>query len=53
VDALMLALAMAQAWSVTAPAIRNPAAGDEKARLARHRAAVIAAVGAVAQSLLS
>jgi AcrR family transcriptional regulator len=51
-DALMLALAVAQAWSVTAPAIRNPAASDEKARLARHRAAVVAAVRAVAWSLL-
>jgi hypothetical protein len=51
-DTLMIVLAAAQAWSVTAPAIRNPAGDDEPARLARHRAAVVAAVAAVSAGLL-
>ena len=34
-----LVLVAAQAWPMTAPAIRNPDGGAEWARLARHRAA--------------
>jgi AcrR family transcriptional regulator len=52
-DAMMIAIAAAQAWSMTAPAIRNPDGGDEAARRARHRAAVVAAVAAFTQALLT
>ncbi|MET9125879.1 MULTISPECIES: TetR family transcriptional regulator [unclassified Streptomyces] len=52
-DLLMLVVAAAQAWATTAPEIRNPNGADEKARLGRHRAAMIHAVGAaVSASLL-
>ncbi|MEV5176931.1 TetR family transcriptional regulator [Streptomyces flaveolus] len=51
-DALMIALATAQSWLFTPPAIRNPTNGDEEARLKRHRAAVIATVDAMAQRLM-
>ncbi|QOV33373.1 TetR family transcriptional regulator [Streptomyces ferrugineus] len=51
-DALMIALAAAQAWLFTPPPIRNPAGADEDARLKRHRAAVIASVEALAGRLL-
>ncbi|MBV2353858.1 TetR family transcriptional regulator [Streptomyces sp. J2-1] len=51
-DALMIALAAAQSWLFTPPAIRNPAGDDEGARLKRHRAAVVAAVEAVTERLL-
>ncbi|MEU1595982.1 TetR family transcriptional regulator [Streptomyces sp. NPDC005708] len=51
-DALMIALAAAQAWLATPPTIRNPGKDDEAARLKRHRAAVIAAVEAMTDRLL-
>ena len=46
------ALAGAQAWSTTASAIRNPDGGDESARRARYRAAMVASTTAVAEALL-
>ncbi|MQY36784.1 HTH-type transcriptional repressor [Streptomyces sp. RB17] len=51
-DALMIALAAAQSWLFTPPAIRNPTGDDEKSRLKRHRAAVIASVEALAGRLM-
>jgi AcrR family transcriptional regulator len=51
-DALMIALAAAQAWHNTPPAVRNPTNDDESTRRARHRAAVVAAVAAAAEALL-
>jgi AcrR family transcriptional regulator len=51
-DVLMIALAGAQAWSTTASAIRNPDGGDESARRARYRAALVASTTAVADALL-
>jgi AcrR family transcriptional regulator len=51
-DALMIALAAAQAWSLTAPAVRNAGNADGPARRARHRAAVVTAVTALTQALL-
>jgi AcrR family transcriptional regulator len=51
-DVLMIALAGAQAWSTTASAIRNPDGGDESARRARYRAALVASTTAVAEALL-
>jgi hypothetical protein len=51
-DVLMIALAGAQAWSTTASAIRNPDGGDESARRARYRAAMVASTTAVAEALL-
>ncbi|MFJ8364239.1 TetR family transcriptional regulator [Streptomyces sp. NPDC093984] len=51
-DALMIALAAAQAWLFTPPAIRNPTGDDEEARLKRHRAAVIASVEALTERLM-
>jgi hypothetical protein len=53
IDALMIALAAAQAWLFTPPAIRNPTGDDEEARLKRHRAAVIASVEALTERLMS
>ncbi|WP_066360021.1 TetR/AcrR family transcriptional regulator [Herbidospora mongoliensis] len=50
-DALMIALAVAQAWSITPPAIRTLGAPHDDARRARHRAAVIAAVRAYVETL--
>jgi len=44
-DAMMLGLALAQAWITTAPAIRNPDGTAAEARLSRHRAAVLRAAG--------
>lgn len=52
-DVMMLALGIAQAWNATPPAIRNPGGGDEGARRARHRDALVAAVDAVATRLLA
>jgi AcrR family transcriptional regulator len=51
-DALMIALAAAQAWSTTPPAIRSPGGTDERTRQARHRTAVVTAVSALAPALL-
>lgn len=51
-DAMMLALAAAQAWGGTAPAIRNPLDAPEAERRARHRAALLAAVAAMMDALL-
>jgi hypothetical protein len=51
-DAMMLALAAAQAWGGTAPAIRNPLDAPETERRARHRAALLAAVAAMVDALL-
>ena len=51
-DVLMIVLAASQAWSLTAPAVRNPGGGPEDARLARHRAAVVTATGALVEALL-
>ncbi|WP_326835525.1 TetR family transcriptional regulator [Amycolatopsis rhabdoformis] len=52
VDALMLTLALAQAWNLTPPEIRSPAGRESAARLKRHRAAVIRATAAVVGELL-
>jgi AcrR family transcriptional regulator len=52
-DALMLTLAIAQAWSLTAPAIRNPDGDDTAARLKQHRNAVIRSATAIASELLN
>jgi hypothetical protein len=49
---VMIALAAAQAWTVTAATIRNPTGDDEQARLARHREAVVSATGAIVATLL-
>nr|WP_062337872.1 TetR family transcriptional regulator [Herbidospora sakaeratensis] len=43
-DVLMIALAVAQAWSLTPPAIRALGGPHDEARRERHRAAVVAAV---------
>ncbi|GIF73849.1 TetR/AcrR family transcriptional regulator [Asanoa siamensis] len=51
-DALMIALAAAQAWHHTAPQVRNPTGDDDAARRTRHRAAVVAAVAAATDALL-
>jgi AcrR family transcriptional regulator len=52
-DALMLAIATAQAWNLTAPAIRDGGVSDDTARRARHRAAVVAAMRAATEALFS
>jgi AcrR family transcriptional regulator len=52
-DTLMLVLAIAQAWSLTAPAIRNPDGDDTTARLNRHRNAVIRSATAIASELMN
>ena len=52
-DAMMFALAAAQAWNSTPPAIRNPSGAGEDDRRARHRAAMVAAVIAATDPLLS
>lgn len=52
-DVMMIALAAAQSWNMTAPAIRNPGDGDQTRRLATHRAALVAAVQAVVAALLA
>ncbi|MFC4945224.1 TetR/AcrR family transcriptional regulator [Pseudonocardia sp. GCM10023141] len=52
-DAMMITLAVAQAWSTTAPTIRNPDGSDETERLARHRDAVVASAAAVTAALLA
>ncbi|BCB76169.1 TetR family transcriptional regulator [Phytohabitans flavus] len=52
-DALMAALGAGLAWSTTAPGIRNPDAGAEKARLQRHRAAIVTSVAAIVDALLT
>lgn len=51
-DALMIALATAQSWLFTPPAIRNPTGDDETARIKRHRVAVVTAVEAMARQLM-
>jgi AcrR family transcriptional regulator len=51
-DVLMMLIVAAQAWSATAPEIRNPENDDEAARLARHRQAVVKAVDATVAALL-
>ncbi|MFJ5265225.1 TetR/AcrR family transcriptional regulator [Streptomyces sp. NPDC088387] len=51
-DAMMIALAAAQSWNTTAPTIRNPRDEDAGARLAAHRAALVAAVTATVGTLL-
>jgi AcrR family transcriptional regulator len=50
-DALMITLSAAQAWLATPSAIRNPERDDEKARLQRHRVAVVGAVAAMTDRL--
>lgn len=52
-DALMVALSAAQAWVTTPASIRNPGDGEEAARRVRHREAVVAAVRAMTERLLS
>jgi AcrR family transcriptional regulator len=51
-DAMMIALAAAQNWNMTATVIRNPLNEDPGKRLANHRAAIVAAVAAVTTALL-
>ncbi len=51
-DAMMLTVAAVQAWNTTPPEIRNPDGGEESARRTRHRAALVAGVGAMADALL-
>ncbi|MFF3755168.1 TetR/AcrR family transcriptional regulator [Streptomyces sp. NPDC002018] len=51
-DAMMITLAAAQSWNMTASVIRNPLDDDPGKRLADHRAAVITAVAAVTTALL-
>lgn len=51
-DAMMIALAAAQSWNMTAPVIRDPMADDAGKRLAGHRAAVVAGIAAVTAALL-
>ena len=51
-DALMIALAAAQSWNLTAPVIRNPAGGDVEERRREHRATVVTAVAALTEALL-
>jgi AcrR family transcriptional regulator len=52
-DAMMIALAAAQSWNQTAPAIRNPFGDDPDDRLREHRAAVVRAVSALTDALLA
>jgi AcrR family transcriptional regulator len=52
-DVMMIVLAAALSWNTTAAKIRNPLDGDAAQRLADHRAAVVGAVAAVADALLS
>ena len=49
-DALMLTLAMAQAWNTTSPAVRSMHQAPEL-RLRQHRAALVAAVAAVVTAI--
>ncbi|SNS74686.1 transcriptional regulator, TetR family [Streptosporangium subroseum] len=51
-DAMMIALAAAQSWNMTALVIRNPLDEDPGKRLANHRAAIVTAVAAVTTALL-
>ncbi|AWS43167.1 TetR/AcrR family transcriptional regulator [Streptosporangium sp. 'caverna'] len=51
-DAMMIALAAAQSWNMTAAVIRNPLDEDPGKRLAGHRAAIVTAVAAVTTALL-
>jgi AcrR family transcriptional regulator len=51
-DAMMLTLALAQSWNLTAPAIRNPGNEAPAARRDRHRTAVVTAATAVVAALL-
>jgi AcrR family transcriptional regulator len=51
-DAMMIALATAQSWNMTAAAIRDPLEDEPDKRLADHRAAIVAGVGAVTMALL-
>jgi AcrR family transcriptional regulator len=51
-DAMMIALAAAQSWNMTALVIRNPLDEDPGKRLADHRAAIVAGVAAVTTALL-
>lgn len=51
-DAMMLALAAAQAWGNTPGTIRDSGAANESERRARHRRAIVAAVAAMTDSLL-
>jgi AcrR family transcriptional regulator len=51
-DALMFALAAALSWNTTATEIRNPNGADPAKRAAQHRAAIVAAVTAMAAATL-
>jgi AcrR family transcriptional regulator len=51
-DVMMIALAAAQSWNMTAAVIRNPLNEDPGKRLANHRAAIVTAVAAVTTALL-
>jgi AcrR family transcriptional regulator len=51
-DVMMITLAVALAWSTTAPTTRNPDRDDLAGRLRRHRSAVVRSVTAVADALL-
>ncbi|WP_426245385.1 TetR/AcrR family transcriptional regulator [Nocardioides sp. LHG3406-4] len=51
-DALMLTLGVALAWSTTAPEIRHVDGGPERRRRLRHRAAVVAAAEAITAAVL-
>jgi AcrR family transcriptional regulator len=53
VDVMMITLAIAQAWSTTPDALRNAGQDDVAARLRRHRAAVVSAVAATTDALLT
>jgi AcrR family transcriptional regulator len=52
-DALMITLSAARTWSATPAAIRNPQRSDETERRNRHRSAVVTAVTAMADRLIS
>jgi AcrR family transcriptional regulator len=53
IDVLLLVLSAAEAWAMSAPAIRDldPNAGDEADRRVRHRGALVAAVAATVDAL--
>lgn len=50
-DLMMIALAAAQAWNTTAPAIRNPLGTDNDHRRAGYRRSVVAAVDAMVDAV--
>jgi AcrR family transcriptional regulator len=52
-DVMMITLAVALAWSTTAPSTRNPDRDDLAGRLPRHRSAVVRSVTAIADALLT